>query len=326
MRSRARQRARHLVHRVQLHAAAGQRLPAGCTSTTACELQIGGSDQWGNIIAGVDLIRRTRGRARPRVHVAAADRSRRHRSSARPPAARCGSTPAKTCPYQFRQFWMQTPTTTMVGALPADVLAAARSSEIEALHGRARRGARAASRPAGARRRDDRARARARRPQSRPPKRPSVLFGGDPTTASRGGARRRWPREIPTSTMPSVELDDPVARARRGRTGVVERRRAPHCSRSARSSVNGRQLDENAQLSAPRPAPREVPAAAQGQDVAPPRRNFFVSEVDAPRPELLAFHLRLTERFEHCRNGTRHQRRREHRKALPVECRRASAP
>ena len=28
-----------------------------------CELQIGGSDQWGNILSGVDLVRRVRGRA-----------------------------------------------------------------------------------------------------------------------------------------------------------------------------------------------------------------------------------------------------------------------
>ena len=34
-----------------------------CTSTTTCELQIGGSDQWGNIVAGVDLIRRKLGSA-----------------------------------------------------------------------------------------------------------------------------------------------------------------------------------------------------------------------------------------------------------------------
>ena len=35
-------------------------------STTGCELQVGGSDQWGNITAGIDLIRRARRRPRPR--------------------------------------------------------------------------------------------------------------------------------------------------------------------------------------------------------------------------------------------------------------------
>ena len=65
-----------------------------CTSTTGCELQMGGSDQWGNIIAGIDLIRRTTGAAgatgsRGRCCCAATAAS-----SASRPAARCGSTPS----------------------------------------------------------------------------------------------------------------------------------------------------------------------------------------------------------------------------------------
>ena len=40
-------------------------------------LQIGGSDQWGNITAGTDLVRRTHGRLRPRRDVAARDAQRR---------------------------------------------------------------------------------------------------------------------------------------------------------------------------------------------------------------------------------------------------------
>ena len=36
-----------------------------------CELQVGGSDQWGNITAGIDLIRRRAG-----AHVHAPDRAR----------------------------------------------------------------------------------------------------------------------------------------------------------------------------------------------------------------------------------------------------------
>ena len=42
-----------------------------------CELQIGGSDQWGNITAGIDLIRRRTGHAGPRPHLAAAAAQRR---------------------------------------------------------------------------------------------------------------------------------------------------------------------------------------------------------------------------------------------------------
>jgi tyrosyl-tRNA synthetase len=71
-----------------------------------CELQIGGSDQYGNIISGVDLIRRKRQAA---VHamawplLTAADGTKLGKSS----GARLWLDPAKTSPYQFHQHWMQ---------------------------------------------------------------------------------------------------------------------------------------------------------------------------------------------------------------------------
>ena len=34
-----------------------------CLQRARCELQVGGSDQWGNITAGIDLVRRVRGAA-----------------------------------------------------------------------------------------------------------------------------------------------------------------------------------------------------------------------------------------------------------------------
>ena len=71
-----------------------------------CELQIGGSDQYGNILSGVDLIRRVRQRG---VHalawplLTAADGSKIGKST----GARLWLDPAKTSPYQFHQHWMQ---------------------------------------------------------------------------------------------------------------------------------------------------------------------------------------------------------------------------
>jgi tyrosyl-tRNA synthetase len=71
-----------------------------------CELQIGGSDQWGNIVSGVDLIRRTRGAT---VHALAwplltdAAGSKLGKSS----GARVWLDPARTSPYQWHQHWMQ---------------------------------------------------------------------------------------------------------------------------------------------------------------------------------------------------------------------------
>ena len=71
-----------------------------------CELQIGGSDQWGNILSGVDLIRRARQTA---VHamawplLTAADGSK----SGKTTGARIWLDPDKTSPYRFHQHWMQ---------------------------------------------------------------------------------------------------------------------------------------------------------------------------------------------------------------------------
>ena len=72
-----------------------------------CELQIGGSDQWGNILAGVDLIRRVRGAT---VHalswplLTAPDGTKLGKTT----GARIWLDPALTTPYQFHQHWMQT--------------------------------------------------------------------------------------------------------------------------------------------------------------------------------------------------------------------------
>ncbi len=44
----------------------------------ACEMQIGGSDQWGNITAGIDLARRMNGAQLVRAHQSAAAQKRRH--------------------------------------------------------------------------------------------------------------------------------------------------------------------------------------------------------------------------------------------------------
>ncbi len=71
-----------------------------------CELQIGGSDQLGNIVSGVDLIRRKRQVA---VHALAwplltsADGHKLGKTT----GARVWLDPAKTSPYQFHQHWMQ---------------------------------------------------------------------------------------------------------------------------------------------------------------------------------------------------------------------------
>jgi tyrosyl-tRNA synthetase len=72
-----------------------------------CRLQMGGSDQWGNITEGVDLIRRTEGGSAFGLTwplVTKADGTKFGKTE--------GGTvwldPAKTSPYQFFQFWIRT--------------------------------------------------------------------------------------------------------------------------------------------------------------------------------------------------------------------------
>lgn len=71
-----------------------------------CELQMGGSDQWGNITAGIDLIRKRLGRTAYGLTWPLLTKS---------DGSKFGKTAdgavwldaAKTSPYQFRQFWVQ---------------------------------------------------------------------------------------------------------------------------------------------------------------------------------------------------------------------------
>jgi len=73
-----------------------------------CTLQIGGSDQWGNITGGIELVRRMNGR-----HVHALTLPLITKSD----GTKFGKTeggavwldPKKTSPYAFYQFWLQTP-------------------------------------------------------------------------------------------------------------------------------------------------------------------------------------------------------------------------
>ena len=98
----------HLLHRVQLHAAAGLRLPPAPRATTAATLQVGGSDQWGNITMGVELIRKVRRTRGLRPDHAAGDQGRRHQvrqdrvrapsGSTRPAPAPTGSTSSSCRP------------------------------------------------------------------------------------------------------------------------------------------------------------------------------------------------------------------------------------
>jgi tyrosyl-tRNA synthetase len=75
--------------------------------TEGCELQIGGSDQWGNITAGIELIgkregRQTYGLVFPLVTNASGTKFGKSE------VGNVWLDPAKTSPYQFYQFWINT--------------------------------------------------------------------------------------------------------------------------------------------------------------------------------------------------------------------------
>ncbi|HWL36564.1 MAG TPA: tyrosine--tRNA ligase [Frankiaceae bacterium] len=70
-----------------------------------CTLQIGGSDQWGNITAGIELLRRTRGVQGHAVTLPLITKSDGEKFG-KSVAGAVWLDPAKTSPYAFYQFWL----------------------------------------------------------------------------------------------------------------------------------------------------------------------------------------------------------------------------
>jgi len=81
-----------------------------------CTLQIGGSDQWGNIVSGVDLVRRTQGKtayAATFPLVTKADGTKFGKTA----GGAVWLDAAKTSPYSFYQFWLNTADADVIGFL-----------------------------------------------------------------------------------------------------------------------------------------------------------------------------------------------------------------
>ena len=209
-----------------------------------CAIQIGGSDQWGNIIAGVDLIRRKRG-----VHVhafswpllTASDGSKLGKTT----GARVWLDAVKTSPYQFRQHWMQTPDDQVEAQLltfslqPIEAVRAIVAEHSEAPH--LRFGQRALADEMTALVHGAPAAVAAAEAAD-------LLFSGDPTAAS-PEAFMTLASEIPTSTLTATDLDDPVAVF--VGAGLASSNGDARRSLAQRSFYgNGVQLDEDSELSA----------------------------------------------------------------------------
>lgn len=75
--------------------------------TEGCLLQMGGSDQWGNIVAGVDLIRRVEGKktfavVSPLITASSGQKMGKSEGNA------VWLDPARTTPYDYYQYWINT--------------------------------------------------------------------------------------------------------------------------------------------------------------------------------------------------------------------------
>ncbi len=82
-----------------------------------CEMQMGGSDQWGNITAGIDLIRKTLGRGAYGLTwplVTKSDGSKFGKTT----DGAVWLDAKRTSPYQFRQYWMQLADDDMAKMMP----------------------------------------------------------------------------------------------------------------------------------------------------------------------------------------------------------------
>ena len=107
--------------------------------TVGCELQMGGSEQWGNIVSGVDLIRRTSGgHAHALVHplITRSDGVKMGKSA----DGALWLDPAQTSPYKFQQWFMNLPDADVLPflmrltLLPIDEILAINEAHLEAPH------------------------------------------------------------------------------------------------------------------------------------------------------------------------------------------------
>ena len=170
-----------------------------------CELQIGGSDQWGNITAGIDLIRRRTG-----AHVHGLSFPLLLRSDGQKFGKSVDGAvwldPERTSPYAFYQYWMNVDDRdverfllqmTLLPVEEAKTAAAAHAAAPERREGQRRLAYEVTSLVHGAGDAEAAAAASA------------VLFGGDPTAADRQ-AFEMLAGELPVASLPAVAHDGGV--------------------------------------------------------------------------------------------------------------------
>jgi tyrosyl-tRNA synthetase len=211
-------------------------------ATHDVELQMGGSDQWGNITAGIDLIRKTLGRGAFGATWPLVTRSDGQKFGKTAGGA-VWLDPQRTSPYQFRQFWMQMADADVVRYLPQFSLASL--DDVRALiaeHEQAPE-KRAAQRSLAA---EMTSLVHGAEAAQNAEAAADILFGADPTSAAID-ALRAVAAEVPTTTVSSTELDDPIALL--VRAGVVTSNSdARRTIQQKGLKVNGQTLEEGETL------------------------------------------------------------------------------
>ena len=211
-------------------------------ATHDIELQMGGSDQWGNITAGIDLIRKTLGRGAFGATWPLVTRSDGQKFGKTAGGA-VWLDPQRTSPYQFRQFWMQMADTDVVRYLPQFSLASL--EDVRALiaeHEQAPE-KRAAQRSLAA---EMTSLVHGTEAAQNAEAAADILFGADPTSAAID-ALRAVAAEVPTTAVASTELDDPIALL--VRAGVVTSNSdARRTIQQKGLKVNGQTLEEGETL------------------------------------------------------------------------------
>ena len=169
------------------------------------EMQMGGSDQWGNITAGIELIRRRH--ARPAFGLTWPLLTRTDgQKMGKSVHGALWLDPEKTSPYQFRQYWIQLPDEDVERFLMQLTLRSIEEiSAIVAEH-RAAPEKRVAQRALA---HDVTAMVHGEDAEAAAAEAADVLFGGDPSKASES-ALDAVAREVPNSAHATSALDDVI--------------------------------------------------------------------------------------------------------------------
>ena len=206
------------------------------------EMQMGGSDQWGNITAGIELIRRRHARPAFGLTWPLLTRSDGQKMGKSVNGA-LWLDPDKTSPYQFRQYWIQLPDDDVERfLLQLTLRSVAEVHDIVTEH-RADPGRRVAQRALA---HDVTVIVHGTQAEAAAAEAADVLFGGDPTTAS-AEALAVVAREVPSSTVGRASLADLVATLVSSGLAASNGEARRNLQQKA-YRANGRQLDAESRL------------------------------------------------------------------------------